>query len=280
MGGVALVGAALVVGPGASPSGAATTEVVGCSSNGTATATDLQNFPQDIVTLDGSGGGTITLTADCTYSFTAAYAASGPYTSWYGPEAFPAITSAITIDGQGAIIQRDPSATSFFRLFYVGADPTNANAVGYATPGAGNLTLQDLTLRYGDAQGGDGSDVQADGGGAGMGGSIFNQGKLTLDRTTIMGSTAQGGDGSGLGEGGAGGGFGGGLASGSSGFGAGVVASGSTGGAGGSASEGGDRVSTGSGGGGGFRASPSENGGNGSDGGVGGAGGPAGTQLP
>ena len=108
VGGVALVGAALVVGPGASPSGAATTEVVGCSSNGTATATDLQNFQQDIVTLDGSGGGTITLTANCTYSFTAAYGMSGPLTSWYGPEAFPAITSAITIDGQGAIIQRDP----------------------------------------------------------------------------------------------------------------------------------------------------------------------------
>ena len=44
---------------------------------------------------------TITLTAGCTYTFTA------PDNHWYGPNALPAIASTITIEGNGAIIERD-----------------------------------------------------------------------------------------------------------------------------------------------------------------------------
>ncbi len=60
------------------------------------------------------------------------------------------------------------------RLFYVGA--------------AGNLTLENLTLTGGLAQGSNGS-------GFGLGGAIFNQGALTLLECTLSGNTAQGGPG-------------------------------------------------------------------------------------
>jgi hypothetical protein len=59
----------------------------------------------------------------------------------------------------------------------------------------GNLTLQNLTLRSGTAQG------HAHGS-AGLGGAIFNQGKLTILDSTLTGNTAQGGAG-GAGMGGA-----------------------------------------------------------------------------
>jgi hypothetical protein len=269
-----LVGA-VMVGAAAAPSAtAAVNDAVPCNGpNSTASATDLQTFQQDIVSLDASAGGTITLSTNCTYSFTAAYT-TGSLASWFGPSALPAIAAAITIRGQGATIQRDPSATDNFRLFYVGANATNGSTFGYTTPGAGQLTLQDVTLNNGDARGGDGSVVQADGGGAGMGGAIFNQGQLTLDRATIMGSTAEGGNGSGLGEGGASGGVGGGIGPGS-GFSAGFSGSGSAGGAGNPASEAFDQAG-GGGGGGGFRSS--ESGAAGTPG-VGGGGGSSTTQT-
>ena len=272
----ALVGAVLVGSAATRSAPAGADQVVGCGSGNTATAADLQALQQAIVTFDATAGpNTITLTKNCTYSFTAAYS-GGSLASWYGPAALPAIASHIIINGQGATIQRDPSpGTPDFRLFFVGADPTNSNTFGYTTPGAGNLTLQNVTLNNGIARGGDGSVVQADGGGAGMGGAIFNQGQLTLNRATIMGSTANGGNGSGLGEGGASGGQGGGIGPGT-GFSAGFTGSGSTGGAGGPASQCCDQAGSG-GGGGGFRSS--ESGANGGNSGTGGAAGPSTAQT-
>src|SRR5580704_5887940 len=56
----------------------------------------------DINTANSVGGSnTITLTQGATYDFTAAD------NDWYGPDALPAITSNITIAGNGATIQRD-----------------------------------------------------------------------------------------------------------------------------------------------------------------------------
>ncbi len=255
--------------------------VVPCSGpNATSTGSDIQAFRDAIINEQFNvGTDTIQLTANCTYSFTDAYLDSGQLmTSWYGPAALPAIASTIMIEGHGAIIQRDPSASTSFRLFFVGADPADSRTTNFATPGAGRLTLRDVTLKNGRALGGSGATGGA--GGAGMGGAIFNQGQLTLDRVTIRDSVAQGGNGHGLFRGGSGGGFGGGVTEGSAGggaaggfgggFGAGVPRS--AGGAGGPSGVGaGDEAGSG-GGGGGFRRN--ETGGNGVNPGVGGAGGP------
>ncbi|HTU89427.1 MAG TPA: hypothetical protein VMF69_04960 [Gemmataceae bacterium] len=113
---------------------------------------------------------------------------------WYGPDALPAITSNITIEGNGDTLQI--SGTNM-RFFYVSGGPT-------LTGGAlavGSLTLDNLTLEGGTAQGGNGG-----GGGLGAGGAIFNQGNLTLDGDTLTDNQAIGGNGgSGIGGGGGGG---------------------------------------------------------------------------
>ena len=65
-----------------------------------------------IQTLNSTGGGTIDLASGGTYSVTA------PSDWWYGPNAFPAIASNITINGNGATISR-ASGSPNFRFFYV-----------------------------------------------------------------------------------------------------------------------------------------------------------------
>ncbi len=78
-----------------------------------------------------------------------------------------------------------------FRLFFVGADPARSATASYTSPGAGNLTLHELTLIGGPRRGGSAS---AGGAGAGLGGAIFNQGRLTLDAVTVTQNEARGGD--------------------------------------------------------------------------------------
>lgn len=258
---VALLGTMVVWGAGAPPASATADVVVGCNGpSNTGSATDLQAIRDAIVSQNTSAGpDTLTLTANCTYSFSNAH--SGAYASWYGLAALPAIASDITIEGQGATIERDPSTIEQFRLLFVGADPTSSSTFGYASPGAGKLTMRDVTLKNGLARGGNSG--SGGGGGAGMGGAIFNQGQITLDRVTIRDSVAQGGNGSGFSRGGGtGAGYGAGMG------GAGFVASGGVGGASGVGA--GDHAGSG-GGGGGFR--PGEIGGAGTSPGAGGAGG-------
>jgi hypothetical protein len=108
--------------------------------------------------------------------------------NWYGPNGLPAISSDVTIEGNGATVARN--ADSPFRFFFVGADPASASTLHYVTPGAGRLTLRDLTLENGLEQGGF---SYGGGGGAGMGGAIFNQGTVILERTSLVANTAQGG---------------------------------------------------------------------------------------
>jgi len=108
----------------------------------------------------------------------------------FGPSALR-ISSPITIQGptgdNGLTIQRSTANTNQFRLFYV---------YNSTTPSSASLTLQNLTLAGGLAQGFSGS-----GGAAGMGGAIFNrQGTVSLQNSTLSGNTAQGGAG-GLGTG-------------------------------------------------------------------------------
>ncbi|MFT3883660.1 MAG: choice-of-anchor Q domain-containing protein [Gemmatales bacterium] len=100
---------------------------------------------------------------------------------WYGPNGMPVVKSQITINGNGATIERVGGPN--FRLFYV----SGQNFGGLP---AGNLTLRGLTMRGGVAEGGD---SYYGGGGLGAGGAIFNQGTLVLDSVLMTGNTANGG---------------------------------------------------------------------------------------
>src|SRR5262245_24946021 len=137
---------------------------------------------KDTIQFDGSlAGGTIKLGLDGDDTF--------------GPSALY-VTSHITMKGMdpsgNAIpitIARDPAEQPVrLRLFDVAK--------------TGSLTLQDLTLTGGLAQGGN---FNRGGGGAGLGGAIVNQGTLTLLQDTLTGNKAQGGSfNNGLGYGGGG----------------------------------------------------------------------------
>ncbi|MFB2894946.1 DUF4347 domain-containing protein, partial [Aerosakkonemataceae cyanobacterium BLCC-F50] len=215
--------------------------------NPSANPTDAVNELINAINTANStaGADTITLFAGGNYNLTAVD------NWWYGPNGLPAIASDITIDGQGATIKRDASLARL-RFFYVGADASKAETLNYNTPGAGQLTLKNLTLENGLALGGSSA---MGGGGAGMGGAIFNQGSLTVEGVTFTGNTAKGGSNgvSGLGVGGGGMGQDATSANGG-GFGGAVTPAGSSGGT---------SSSFGGGGGGGFR--PIDNGSNGSN---------------
>jgi hypothetical protein len=129
------------------------------------------------------GSNTINLSVGCIYDLTTVN------NSWYGPNGLPPVANRLTIEGHGATIARDAGAPSF-RLFYVGADPSKPNTQDYTSPGAGDLTLDEVTLGHGLAQGGDSN---GGGGGAGMGGAIFNQGVLRVTRSTLTANEAHGG---------------------------------------------------------------------------------------
>ena len=154
-----------------------------------------------INTLNSSGGGFILLAPGSTY------VVSAPSDWTYGPNAFPAIQSSIFIDGNGSTISRTPGSANF-RFFYVSG--------GFDTLPAGLLTLRNLTLEGGLAQGGQGGNAVAPGGGgAGLGGVLFNQGQVNLIDVQLNENSAQGGAGgtstscSGSGSAGGGGGLGG-----------------------------------------------------------------------
>ncbi|HZV04229.1 MAG TPA: DUF4214 domain-containing protein [Gemmataceae bacterium] len=157
----------------------------------TVAAGDVATLIADINAANANGASTpttINLTAG-TYMFTAAD------NNTYGPNALPAITGDVTINGNGAVLERDPSLgqNTPFRFFYVSganvASPSGTQSTGAAT---GSLTLENLTLEGGLSEGGS-SDTG--GGGLGAGGAIFNQGSLTLNGVTVEQSAAIGGSG-------------------------------------------------------------------------------------
>src|SRR5262249_23660810 len=102
----------------------------------------------------------------------------------FGPSAF-LVDSRIVIDGSsgGSGVTLSAHGTAM-RLFYVTT--------------SGQLTLENLTVKSGLAQGFKGGDAGlggAGGGGAGLGGAIFNQGMLTILDSTLTGNIARGGAG-------------------------------------------------------------------------------------
>ncbi|MDQ6806785.1 MAG: hypothetical protein M3065_17905, partial [Actinomycetota bacterium] len=188
---VAALSLLIALGTGGSASAAGVSVTVPCSGTGGGAA----GLAAAVLSADTGGGGTITLAAGCNYSFTTPYANAGSehLAGWYGPTALPAISSSITIAGNGAAISRSTaSGTPPFRLFFVGANPSAAATPSWTTPGAGTLTLQNLTLSGGLALGGAGG-TGGGGGALGAGGAIYNQGTTVLSAVTLSSNTAQGG---------------------------------------------------------------------------------------
>jgi predicted outer membrane repeat protein len=103
---------------------------------------------------------TICLAASSTYTLTAVHNTTS------GANGLPAITTAITLVGNGATLTRDPAAPAF-RLVLVSS--------------SGTLTLENLTLTGGLASGAEPGD---DGGG------IYNRGTLTLTDSIVTANTA------------------------------------------------------------------------------------------
>ncbi|MBI3942566.1 MAG: hypothetical protein HY326_06085 [Chloroflexi bacterium] len=102
----------------------------------------------------GSGADVISLSA-ATYTFI-----DGPYIA-DGENALPDITSDITINGNGAIIERSSAGgTPTFRLFHVAA--------------GGSLTLDDVAIQNGATASG------------GYGGGIYALGSLTVQNGSII----------------------------------------------------------------------------------------------
>jgi hypothetical protein len=110
---------------------------------------------------NAGGGGIINLAAGCTYVLTqvdnTVNVGSGP-----SPNGLPAVTSAITLNGFFATIERS-SAAPPFRILFVSA--------------TGRLILNNLTITGGLA-----SDN--------LGGGVANQGDLTLNASRVTGNAA------------------------------------------------------------------------------------------
>ncbi|HWG47748.1 MAG TPA: hypothetical protein VN688_33605, partial [Gemmataceae bacterium] len=122
-----------------------------------------------INTANSSGGATtITLAANTTFDFTSLYTGTR--------NALPVITANIIIVGNGDTIERDSSSTEQFRLFDVAS--------------GGSLTLQDLTLQGGVAQGN-----LFLGQAAAEGGAVYSSGQLNLSGVTVKNNQAIGFDG-------------------------------------------------------------------------------------
>lgn len=163
-------------------SGTASAATFSASCSGT--TGDSASLVSAITAANTAGGSNVvSLGPNCVYTLSAAN------NHWYGPNGLPAISSSLTIEGNGATIRRAADAPPF-RLLFVGADPANPSTFGYVTPGAGSLTLRSVTLSGGLAQGGRSS---GGGGGAGMGGAIFSQGTVSIVASTLSGNTAEGG---------------------------------------------------------------------------------------
>lgn len=137
------------------------------------------------------GPDSITLVAGCTHTLVATD------NNTYGASGLPVITSAVTIEGHGSTIRRDPADTDRFRIF--------------AISNTGNLTLREATVSGGfipeDMPGlNDGGGIANYGGVLNLensavsgnsadddGGGVYNsEGTLSLTNSTVSGNSASG----------------------------------------------------------------------------------------
>jgi hypothetical protein len=164
-----------------------------------------------------SGGGTIVLAARCNYQLTAAVV-----TGANGPDGLPLITTAITIEGNGAAISGNgsPYTTNQFRLLEVTTTGTLSAANltiqegGSLNPGAGILNDGSTTLTNATVQNNEttvsGGAIANNGGlrvvgstisgsglniGSVLGGGLYNTGQATLSQTVVTGNAGHSGGG-------------------------------------------------------------------------------------
>lgn len=147
---------------------------------------DVQGLIDAINNANGGGDAVINLASNGTYelpSHTGPFntPADGPNLNrgWSG---LPAILTAITINGNDAIIRRQ-SGSEAFRLIYVDGTTSQTKTT------IGDLTLNDVTLENGNAN------LEFVGGvatvGGDDGGAIFNdRGKVTINNSTIRNNIA------------------------------------------------------------------------------------------
>jgi hypothetical protein len=118
--------------------------------------------------VNAAGGGMIRLARGSVHSLTEIAAVNG----LEGGSGLPTVIAEVTIEGNGAIVERSPApGTPPFRIVHVAPQ--------------GRLTLRDLTVRNGLTEG------YTDGGG------LWNTGTLVLERVTVTGNAA-GDDGGGI----------------------------------------------------------------------------------
>jgi uncharacterized repeat protein (TIGR01451 family) len=164
--------------------GPAATTVTGGANLATAQADGALTLREAICVANNTPEADVIALASETYLLT------GIDNYWYGPNGLPPIGDDITIEGNGAVIERSGNVQSF-RFFFVSRKTLTDGIHIVGGTDRARLVLRDLTLRNGFALAGSG---QAGGGGGGMGGAIFNQGQLNLERVTFEGNTAKGGD--------------------------------------------------------------------------------------
>jgi len=157
--------------------------------NFTVAAGDVPGFIAAINAANAAGGSNIITLMSSTYTFTTTD------NLWYGPDALPAIASDITIEGNGAFLLVN-NGNQPLRFFFIGADPTAPATLNFPTPGAGKLTLKNLTLSGGMQAGGS---AQSAGNGPGRGGAIFNEGTATISGVTFTHNQVSGAPNSGAG---------------------------------------------------------------------------------
>ena len=153
-----LLGAALLLAMGRSPTAHAATITVGpgCTLRDAITAANTDTATGGC--LAGSGADTIVLSGG-TYAYSAEFAPGSG-------NALPAISSEITIEGHGSTISRSGTSDDF-RILYVGPD--------------GDLTLNETTISGGST--------------SARGGGILNLGVLTVNNSVISGNSARWGGG-------------------------------------------------------------------------------------
>jgi hypothetical protein len=124
----------------------------------------------------GSGDDTIVLPNDTVLALTTV---TDDADNFVGPTATPMITSTITIEANGAILQWNVSA----------------HARAFLVANGGNLTLHNALIRGFSAKGGNGTG--GGGGGLGAGGAIYvaDGGALTIENCTFENNVATGGNG-------------------------------------------------------------------------------------
>jgi CSLREA domain-containing protein len=104
----------------------------------------------------------------------------------FGPTATPIVTSAITLEANGARLEHVPNGVNF-RAFAVG-EPDEVF-------GPGSLTIRNAWIRGFTTKGGNGAG--GGGGGLGAGGAIYvSWSSLTIENSTFEGNGAAGGNGS------------------------------------------------------------------------------------